>query len=328
KTPAGTHDVTLTATQSQLAASVVAANSVLTVSPASIAADDSTEATVTFTAKDAQNHPVTGMSEATVGFAATTALTAGEYSLSGFSEANGVYTVKVKGSAPGTLSLNAASAFGLTAQNLSLHAILKDISVNGHAFSKDAGFPTTGFIGARFTINLSNNANASDYDWTTSGSYNFISVNNGEVRFVRQPTTGGSVTITATPKRSSNPGTEQITYTFKVGSWFRMYDKNQLLISDAINSCSAHGMNIPAMAQLSKDTDVRGVGSLVSEWGRLDNYTNSDFSGIGSSHSLMWASDKTNNSDNYYVNMINGYQFFVYGGNITTKNYAVCSTNI
>ncbi|HAS1070637.1 TPA: hypothetical protein I3803_004850, partial [Enterobacter cloacae] len=43
-------------------------------------------------------------------------------SLSGFSEANGVYTVKVKGSAPGTLSLNAASAFGLTAQTVTLAA--------------------------------------------------------------------------------------------------------------------------------------------------------------------------------------------------------------
>lgn len=106
--------------QAQLAASVSAADSALTVSPASIAADDSTEATVTFTAKDAQNAPVTGMSEATVGFIATTPLTSAQYSVTGFSESNGVYTVKVKGSAPGTVSLNVASTFGMTAKTVTL----------------------------------------------------------------------------------------------------------------------------------------------------------------------------------------------------------------
>ena len=114
----GTHQTVtihyVTPTQAQLTASVIAANSTLSVSPASIAADDSAESTVTFTAKDAQSKPVKGLTEASVGFIATTTLGSADYSVTGFSESNGVYTVKVKGSKPGSISLNAASGFGMT----------------------------------------------------------------------------------------------------------------------------------------------------------------------------------------------------------------------
>ncbi|MBT1866613.1 MULTISPECIES: inverse autotransporter beta domain-containing protein [Enterobacter] len=102
-----------TLTQAQLAASVVAAHSSLVASPTYIPADDVTESIVTFTAKDAQNQPVTGMTEATVDFVPTTTLAQSKYSMNGFKEgSNGVYTIIVKGSMPRDITVNVAAIFG------------------------------------------------------------------------------------------------------------------------------------------------------------------------------------------------------------------------
>ncbi|MEB5890327.1 invasin domain 3-containing protein, partial [Enterobacter roggenkampii] len=125
KTPSGTHDVTLTPTQAQLAASVASAT--LTSDKDDIDADDTDTATLTFTPVDAQHNPVKGMSEATVGFAVTTTLTSGQYTLTGFSENNGVYTVTLKGNTAGTVDVNVAHGFGVTAKTITLKATAAQI---------------------------------------------------------------------------------------------------------------------------------------------------------------------------------------------------------
>ncbi|MEB5890292.1 inverse autotransporter beta domain-containing protein, partial [Enterobacter roggenkampii] len=112
----------ITPTQAQLAASVAAAGATLTSDKDNIDADNTDTATLTFTPVDAQHNPVKGMSEATVGFAATTTLSSGQYTLTGFSENNGVYTIRLKGNTAGTVDVNVAAGFGVTAKTITLKA--------------------------------------------------------------------------------------------------------------------------------------------------------------------------------------------------------------
>ncbi|WP_198528578.1 inverse autotransporter beta domain-containing protein [Buttiauxella noackiae] len=96
KTPAGTHDVTLSATPAQLAASVSAADSAFTITPATIAADGTATATLSFTAKNAQKQAVKGLTAVTfaeTGVAGTT--------ISHVTESNGVYTATLSGTTAG-----------------------------------------------------------------------------------------------------------------------------------------------------------------------------------------------------------------------------------
>ncbi|PNK82396.1 hypothetical protein CEQ31_026610 [Serratia odorifera] len=60
------------------------------------------------------------------------------------------------------------------------------IQVNGHRFDADAGFPSTGFNGAKFTLEVKE-GKAADYTWSSSALW--VSVNdNGEVSFTGQGT--------------------------------------------------------------------------------------------------------------------------------------------
>lgn len=70
---------------------------------------------------------------------------------------------------------------------------LKDVTVNGYTFAKDAGFPTTGFKGANFTLNVTDRP-ASDFTWTSDASW--LTVTDGVVTFTG---TGDKVTVTGTP---------------------------------------------------------------------------------------------------------------------------------
>lgn len=90
---------------------------------------------------------------------------------------------------------------------------LKDVTVNGYTFAKDAGFPTTGFTGANFTLNVTDGS-ASDFTWTSDASW--LTVTDGVVTFTGTGT-GDKVTVTGTPSSGQR---KIIKYSFTLKSWF------------------------------------------------------------------------------------------------------------
>ena len=139
--------------------------------------------------------------------------------------------------------------------------VFRDVTVSGYTFGISDGFPQTGYLGAAFTLNLTESALASDYDWASDVSW--VSVTNGEVSFISQGDSS-NVTIKATPK-AGGPALE---YHFRISSWFISDNSNKATTwYNAKNYCSANNMSQPSVIQLTKGYKIRGLGSLWSEWG-------------------------------------------------------------
>ncbi|WP_052489930.1 YrIlm family inverse autotransporter adhesin [Yersinia aldovae] len=238
-------------------------NSTLVASPTSLVADDTSTSTLTLTLKDVNNNPVTGQ---TVAF--TTALG----TLGAVSEgSSGVYTATLTaGIVPGVASVTASvggSAFGVAPATVTLTTpvTFTGISVNGHTFGKDDGFPTTGFENASFTLNM--NGSPTDFVWTTNSAN--VGVNgNGVVTFNNE--FSGPVTITAT----SNVDANVLTYTFTVTveNWFYPQQVG-INWADALALCNVPGRQLPPLVgKMAQGENVRGIGSLWGEWGNMDTY--------------------------------------------------------
>ncbi|MBL5829222.1 hypothetical protein [Serratia fonticola] len=191
------------------------------------------------------------------------------------------------------------------------------ISVNGHTFGMTEGFPSTGFTGARFALNV--RGVASDYAWDNGGSSWVTVDDSGNVAFTDK---GNStpVTITATPKGGGAP----LTYTFSVNTWFINNGSTGMSWSDASNWCTAQGLTQPTKDDMTLGTNVRGIGSLWSEWGRMGKYSGSDFV-----NDYYWTSELEgvfNKIVFYYV--VHLYDGDVDGGQNSSITEAVCRQGI
>jgi len=143
------------------------------------------------------------------------------------------------------------------------------VAVNNYNFSVSSGFPSTGFTGAEFNLEVAGLANY--YNWNSSSSWAPVN-DNGKVTFTRQGDSS-PVTITAIPKA----GGSTLTYTFRVNKWFNNFSNQDLLWDDAKNWCANEGQSLPTDADLSLGQNVRGMGSMWSEWGTVANYSSSGF---------------------------------------------------
>ncbi|HCR4009775.1 TPA: inverse autotransporter beta domain-containing protein [Morganella morganii] len=198
---------------------------------------------------------------------------------------------------------NGAGVTGNTATITSAGVItavteLKDITVNGHTFAKNAGFPTTGFTGATFTLNI-DNGSASDYTWDSDASW--VSVRDGVVTFIREGSKR-TVTITGTPANGSG---KTLTYNFTLNSWYINGGSTLNNQFDANAYCRSHYYIVPTVAQMSlhsnhKPSKVRGIGALWNEWGNLDLY------GVDFSGNYYWSKDKSGTEDGYIVDLKSG----------------------
>lgn len=174
-----------------------------------------------------------------------------------------------------------------------------NVAVNETTFAVDAGFPSTGFTGAAFT--LTTPGAASDYTWSSSASSWAQVDSSGKVTFIAQGTSS-PVTITAIPTAGGNP----LTYTFTIGSWFINNGNPAMTWTDASAFCTRQGLQQPTRLQLTNaesglGTREAGSHALWSEWGVMGNY-----SGSGFGSRFYWTSEARIVGNHYGVSLLNG----------------------
>ncbi|MGJ3438344.1 hypothetical protein AAZT04_25930, partial [Serratia sp. Je.1.23.a] len=235
----------------------------------------------------------------------------------------GEYVATLKGDTAGKYTVvpkyNGSAIDGLSAVVTITAVTLENISVNEYTFSPDAGFPTTGFKGAQFTLKLSG-GDASDYRWTSNASW--VSVSDNAVVSITGNGNGNQVIVTGTPK--SGIGTV-ITYNFTLQHWF-IGDNHEGEWDNAKAYCSGlSGYGLPTVQQLNGNSNhnngTRGVlGGLWSEWGNLSQYSNSGFP-----LNYYWMSDAADNGSHYVVEIGLG---TIDTNPDTIPNNIVCQTGV
>lgn len=294
---------------------VLADNSTLTAGAETLLADGHDSVTLTYNALDKEHHPVTGMTELTLDVQKLEGTT-----FSGFSETStpGVYIGTLSGTHAGVAELmpqlsgeNVAKA----TVSMTFVAQVNGIHVNSYTFTPDAGFPKTGFKGAVFTLQLSG-ASVADYNWT-SDAPSWISVNEGEVRFIGEGT-GKKVTVKATPVNGRGA---MVTYTFRLSSWYSTTNvAHPYEWQKAGDYCSHQpGYSLPQISQVTGQEHNRGVrghtGALWSEWGDMKTYD------VGFVIYDYWMSDPAAPDNHFVTNLTDGYVRVFHD---ETDHFAVC----
>jgi adhesin/invasin len=246
------------------ASAPVKANSTLGLDKASYVTGDDIQ--VVATLQDAQHNPVAGQAAVVQTTAMPGAMLKGSWTDNQDGTYSGVFTATT--AAPGLKATMTVSDGTVESAPFEITAVvLKDVTVNNYTFAKDAGFPTTGFTGATFTLNVTDGS-ASYFTWTSDASW--VTVTDGVVKFTG-PGTGDKVTITGTP---SNGYGKIIKYSFTLEGWFIKNDSVSMDWLDAGNYCASQGYRLPTVVQMSlhrnyNATQRRGTGALWNEWGSL-----------------------------------------------------------
>ncbi|HDL6964622.1 TPA: Ig-like domain-containing protein, partial [Yersinia enterocolitica] len=255
-------------------------------------ANNSATNALSATVKDGQGNPVGNIA---VTFAVTSgSATPATQTVS--TNTQGVATASLVSAVVGDNAVTASVGSMTTAARTSSFVApqLTGITVNGTTFAVNAGFPSTGFAQAFFTLNVT--GSPSDYTWSSSSSWATVD-SSGKVSFTQK---GDStpVTITATLKA----GGAALSYTFSVNTWFINNGlTTSMTWSNASNWCATQSATQPTPAQLTQGTSIRGVGSLWSEWGAMGNYSNSGFRST-----YYWSSEFSGTGNHYNVHLNNG----------------------
>ncbi|CND48210.1 invasin domain 3-containing protein [Yersinia intermedia] len=295
--------------------------STFTATPAGIPADRTAFSTLTFTAKDVNQNPVTGLTNVT--FAVTRP---GVVMMSAVTETpanSGTYVATLKGalfSAEGevivTPQVPSSSLAGLSATvTLFENTNFENLYANNFRYSLGI-HPVTGFIGATFTLRARHAAD--HYDWTTTSDAVKVD-STGQVTFIRKPS--GPVTILATPKVDGAP---PLTYTLPVKKWF--VNNGLTLISSwaaASNWCTEQGLRLPTQFEMTTNGgQSNNFFALVSEWGNMSNYPGTNYSGLYE----YWTSDGVAG-----VNLTTGSVHYHYGDDWSPPmldGYVACIENL
>ncbi len=291
------------------------------VSKPKILADGNDETVLTFTAKDVDNKPLSGL---TVSFKVKDAA---DTILSKVTEQDGgIYTATLKGSAAKEVTIELQIAGKPVAGIPSLRVTLKPqliftkVRVNGAEFDVNKGFPQTGFEGARFQLLVNGTeANNKDYDWSSSDQN--VSVDqNGFVTMV-SPLDPFSTTVSITAKDRDIQNNMQ-SYTFTLRAWWINSGLEEVLYSQAHTICDNGGDDfeldfafyITNATETEKRNATRAVnGKLWSEWGSMSHY------GHGWQSDNYWIRD-----DGLSVHLGNGH-IVETPKSPTRTGYGVCS---
>ncbi|HEN3637181.1 TPA: inverse autotransporter beta domain-containing protein [Yersinia enterocolitica] len=287
------------------------ARSSLAVAPASIVANNSATSTLTFTAKDANDHPISGLDVA--------------FSHSGVSgitlsatvdNKDGTYSATLKGTTVGTVTVIAkvggATVTGSASSKvvaLTSAAAITGVIANGQAFTADAGFPKTAFTNAKFQVQINGGVTSNNnYTWTTSSSAVSLS-DTGIVTFLASAPSSNNITITATPKT----GGAAMTYIFRITDWFYAINSFTQSWQIALDNCYSKSLDLPILSKLTSGQGIRGVGSLWGEWG--------DTRAIAPFYSTLWAANGASSSTKYGIDTSDGLSWSR-GGTSTYQGWA------
>lgn len=134
-----------------------------------------------------------------------------------------------------------------------------------HTFAADAGFPTTGYDGAKmyFIVDGSTD-NSMNYTWTSDQPW--VTTEGIEATMsgtATPPAASRKVTITGTPKN----GGEVLTYTFTLEKWYRKSEKTHINQEEStvVSGCLRVSGTPPYEAEIT-DGAVSAVGKLFGEW--------------------------------------------------------------
>ncbi|WP_273831078.1 Ig-like domain-containing protein, partial [Serratia bockelmannii] len=275
--------------------------STFSVDKAGIEPDGEDAATLTFTAKDLNDNAITDLNALT--FAVTPA--SPDVTVSTVTNVgDGSYTATLKGTAAGTYTLTPqhnGSAVGSLSETVTIAATataVEGVLVNGYTFAADAGFPKTGFTGAKFTVQL-NGGEATDYTWTSTATWAPVDAN-GNVTFTGK---GDSTAVTITATSKVDPS-KAFAYTFTLNDWYINNGSTTMTWSAANTYCTNQGAALATRLQLGGTQmtsglyNVRGtVDSLWSEWGDLTKYTGSGFP----SSNGPWTSEVYLSGSHHYI---------------------------
>ncbi|WP_449546579.1 Ig-like domain-containing protein, partial [Lelliottia amnigena] len=243
--------------------------STLAVAPASIVANGTAMATLSFTARDVNNYLLTGRK---VTFA-TSGTGAAGVKVGAVTESNGVYTATLtSGTTAGQVNV-AVAVDGTTVSGtnnskvvtLTSVANITGVVVNGKLLTVDVGAPDVGFPNAPFQIQINGGtATNSSYNWSVMPATAASVGANGDVKLL-SGASSTTITIQATPKA----GGSALEYKFKLKSWFEPM-LGSYAFKDAINTCSAMGLVVPSIDNLINQWSVwgdsRGLGMPSTQW--------------------------------------------------------------
>ncbi|AHM76692.2 hypothetical protein LC20_06202 (plasmid) [Yersinia hibernica] len=199
---------------------------------------------------------------------------------------------------------------------LTLRKVDSVVAPGSYVFTSNKGFPTTGYSNARFQINASGNITSNtNYDWTSNETTSTSVDNEGNVTLIDSNVRNKLVKITARDNINA------YRYEFKVTSWF--ISGNYRKFSDAEDYCSANGMVIPSRDQLTQGANVRGIGSLWSEWRKPTSWSSGDV------NTAYWSNTQPSTMPDYryMVNIVTGDGTAYKVSNGSNLEYVPCVKN-
>lgn len=219
------------------------------VSKDKVFADDVDNNKIIFTMVDDAGLPISGIADQIVFLVKDDAgQPATDITLSTITEegSTGVYSAMLSGTTLGKLNVSPQVKGVALSKSASFEMLTTEINNirNDYGWNfpitATSKYPTTGFVGAKFTVQLANNANPNDYDWTSNQGW-MTSQGAGAFQFTSAPT--GSTSRSATIMAKRKGSNVRHTYIINNTDWF---DIGETSVSrspaQTAGSCKAKGM--------------------------------------------------------------------------------------
>ncbi|UCQ10320.1 Ig-like domain-containing protein [Edwardsiella tarda] len=247
------------------------------------------------------------------------------------SDADGYVTVTLTSLTDGPSHVSATLSNNNQASVITTFApydVLTGVLVNGKIFTVNEGFPSTGFIGAKFQLQINNDtARNSAYTWSSSAP-GWVSISpTGEVQLTTEPATRQPVTLTATAK----DGGDTLTYHFDIRDWFISAGAwNYMSADDADAWCSTqgNGYQVPSYTRVTNTTfnlspGYRDIGGLWTEWGAMASYP---ASGLPSDQT--WSKELRGSTQRYTTGLTTGYLYAISIASGAGQSLVICNRSL
>ncbi|WP_420299360.1 inverse autotransporter beta domain-containing protein [Edwardsiella tarda] len=247
------------------------------------------------------------------------------------SDADGYVTVTLTSLTDGPSHVSATLSNHSQASVITTFApydVLTGVLVNGKIFTVNEGFPSTGFIGAKFQLQINNDtARNSAYTWSSSAP-GWVSISpTGEVQLTAEPATRQPVTLTATAK----DGGDTLTYHFDIRDWFISAGAWNYMGADGADAwCSTqgNGYQVPSYTRVTNTTfnlspGDRGIGGLWTEWGAMASYPAAGFPS-----DQTWSKELRGSTQRYTTGLTTGYLYAISIASGAGQSLVICNRSL